>query len=101
MIDHSQETVVPLGEAGHYLPHRGDGRALHRSTLQRWTRRGICGVRLETLRVGGIVYTSVEALGRFLEKTNLAAASRSSEAVPEQPSPRVPRGAATPKGGAR
>lgn len=45
------------------------------STVWRWTLRGCRGHKLETLLVGGQRYTSVEALERFVERLNGAAAA--------------------------
>jgi hypothetical protein len=40
----------------------------HTSTLIRWCRRGVRGVKLETVVVGGRRYTSIEAIQRFIAK---------------------------------
>ena len=37
-------------------------------TLYRWSAKGIRGVRLETIRVGGSLCTSVQALQRFFDR---------------------------------
>jgi hypothetical protein len=42
----------------------------HTSTLIRWALRGLRGVRLETVLIGGRRYTSVEAIERFLARLN-------------------------------
>ena len=52
-IDWSGEILVPLTEAVQLLPSRP-----HFSTLWRWYRRGVFGVRLETVVIGGRRYTS-------------------------------------------
>lgn len=39
------------------------------STVWRWTNRGIKGVKLETIKLGGKTLTSQQALTRFIEKT--------------------------------
>ena len=44
----------------------------HTSTLWRWARQGLMGVRLEYQRVGRRIYTSREALDRFFEAVTLA-----------------------------
>lgn len=41
---------------------------MHLSTLWRWTRHGVRGVRLETMLVGGLLFTSREAIQRFLSR---------------------------------
>jgi len=40
----------------------------HPATLYRWAKCGLHGVKLETLRVGGTLCTSLEALQRFCER---------------------------------
>jgi hypothetical protein len=67
MIDLSTETTFPLGELPRHVPAR-NGRRMHLSTGFRWASRGIRGVRLETIRVGGLLVTSVEALQRWCEQ---------------------------------
>ncbi len=58
MIDLNSEQLIPIGKVPARLPHRP-----HISTVYRWIARG----GLETLRFGGRVFTSVEALERFAE----------------------------------
>jgi hypothetical protein len=67
-IDISNETLVTLTEATHHLPPRRKGKRPAVSTLFRWAQRGIRGVRLETLQVGGTKCTSLEALQRFFDR---------------------------------
>ena len=74
MIDTTTETLLTLSEAAKALPSRGGSRkGVHAITLWRWSKRGIRGVRLETLLVGGVRCTSREALARFFERTTAAA----------------------------
>lgn len=63
MIDLNREEVISLSEAPKRLPGRP-----HISTLYRWAQRR--NRPLETLKLGGRVYTSVEALTRFAEQRN-------------------------------
>jgi hypothetical protein len=65
MIDIHSEQLLSLGQAARRLPGHP---AL--STLWRWQIKGVLGVRLETVLVGGRRYTSVEALSRFVESSN-------------------------------
>ena len=65
MITISSETILSLDEATHRLPKRRGGKRPHIATLYRWAQRGVRGVRLETIQVGGTLCTSVEALQRF------------------------------------
>ncbi len=41
----------------------------HVSSLYRWHKRGINGVRLEAVRIGGVHVSSKQALTRFLQAT--------------------------------
>ena len=61
------ETVLTFSEAAARLP-RLNGKKIHASSLWRWARKGISGVRLETRRLGGRFVTSIEALDRFSRK---------------------------------
>ena len=63
-IDLNNETVGSLSEIARMLPPY-QGRRLHPSTLWRWSSKGLKGVRLETLRLGGRILCSVEAVTRF------------------------------------
>src|SRR5829696_2538443 len=73
MIDPSQEQLLPLSSAPtHPMLRRGRrvGKPIHRSTLERWRLRGVRGVRLDTILLGGLRCTSVEALERFFHELN-------------------------------
>lgn len=63
-IDIQTEQVVGLAEASRIIPPR-NGRRVAVSTLWRWCRKGIGGVRLEYIRLGRNIATSTEALNRF------------------------------------
>jgi hypothetical protein len=60
MIDVATERLVTLTQAAKLLP---DCPSV--CTLWRWRTRGAGGRRLESVLLGGKVYTSVEALQRF------------------------------------
>ena len=62
------EALLSLAAAGRTLPGKP-----HLSTLHRWRLRGVRGVKLETVLVGGRRFTSHEALERFIERTTAAA----------------------------
>jgi hypothetical protein len=70
MIDIRRESILTLSEAARHpsLPRRRHGQTPHPATLFRWAQRGIRGIRLETIRIGGSLCTSVEALQRFFEE---------------------------------
>ena len=65
---HVEKLVSFPDEAETYMPNR-----VHRSTWHRWRLRGIRGVKLETILIGGKRYTSLEALQRFVDQTTAAA----------------------------
>lgn len=68
MIDLTSERVMTLAQATKHLPRRRQGKKPHASTLYRWAMNGVQGVRLEVIRVGGTLCTSLEALQRFCER---------------------------------
>jgi hypothetical protein len=68
------ELVFPLAESPRHVPSRRGGRRLHQSTAFRWAKHGLRGVRLETIRVGGTLCTSAEALQRFFDALSVASA---------------------------
>jgi Protein of unknown function (DUF1580) len=74
MIDLS-ESLLTLSSAAGSLPGKP-----HTSTLHRWRLRGIRGVRLETILIGGVRYTSREALQRFFNATTAIASGESAPA---------------------
>ena len=82
MIDAGEE-LFTLTEATKIMP-RVNGRRPAVSTLWRWCRKGLRGVRLEYLRIGRNIVTSRQALLRFF--ANLADADsnadESASAVP-------------------
>ena len=70
VIDSTTETLRSLAEAALRLPALRGGQPPSPATLWRWASRGLRDkagrlVRLETLRVGGTLVTSDEALARF------------------------------------
>ena len=65
--DLTAEGLISLGEAARSLP-KVDGRHTSQKSLWRWATRGIRGVRLESRRMGGRLFTSKPALDRFGER---------------------------------
>lgn len=63
-INIDNEEAMSLAEAAKSLP-RVNGRRPSLSTLWRWCRKGLKGVRLDYLRVGRKIVTSREAMNRF------------------------------------
>ena len=68
MIDLAAENLIALRDVPQCLPPRPNGKRLHISAVYRWTLRGVKGVVLESIRIGGTTYTSREALQRFSER---------------------------------
>ncbi len=68
MIDLCSETLIPIREAPRHLPKRLNGKRIHISACYRWISRGVRGVRLDSIKIGGSTYTSIEALQRFANR---------------------------------
>ena len=69
-IDPRQEPPIPFSQVPNlpWVPRRRRGRKLHPSSAYRWFRRGVRGVKLEAIRVGGVLCTTEGALIRFFER---------------------------------
>jgi hypothetical protein len=80
------EEIHSLTNATKLLPARRSGRKPHVSCLFRWAKHGLRGVRLETIRVGGTLCTSREALERFFAR--LAELDHPNATRAEIPTPR-------------
>jgi len=63
-----KEKLLRLGEVPRLLPLGPSGKRIHVSAVYRWAQRGIKGVTLQTARIGGTTYTSIEALQRFADQ---------------------------------
>ena len=70
MIDTEAETVISFADARSAFP--GIDRRLSLATLHRWRLNGVRGVKLETVLIGGLRYTSREAITRFIAAQNAA-----------------------------
>ncbi len=73
MVDLNTETIIAISEVPRRLPVRPNGKRVHVSACYRWIQRGIRGIKLEVIRIGGTMYTSVEALQRFGTRLNCEA----------------------------
>ena len=69
MIDIQSETLLSLSKAARQVPPAG----VNIGTLYRWMLRGVRGVRLDTVLIGGKRFTSAQALNLFFERTTAAA----------------------------
>ena len=70
-IDLSKERPCSLTEAAKSLPNRPSVR-----TVFRWSKKGVGGVVLETVKLGHSRYTSYEALERFFGRITNATSGR-------------------------
>ena len=89
MIDTTNEQLLNLREAAATLPTRP-----HLCTIHRWRLRGIGGVKLGTVKIGGRRYTTLEELNRFIAATTAAAdvASADTHTTPAATRHRAGRG---------
>ena len=62
------EEIVSLNDARSIVPRVGTRCRPDLSTIYRWAMRGIGGIKLETIKVGGVLCTSREALERFFNR---------------------------------
>ncbi|MHB9081060.1 MAG: DUF1580 domain-containing protein [Pirellulaceae bacterium] len=74
MVDAFHDTLLSITQTAHQAPGRP-----HISTVWRWINRGVRGVKLETVMIGGRRFTSREALDRFYAATT---AATSGESIP-------------------
>jgi hypothetical protein len=66
MIDVRAEQLLRLQKARDVIPPRRNDTKVSLATLHRWITHGVRGVRLEVVKVGGMTYTSDEAIARFI-----------------------------------
>lgn len=65
MIPIQGETLIQLRDVPRHLPAKPNAKRVHISACYRWVSTGVRGIVLESLKVGGTTYTSIEALERF------------------------------------
>lgn len=73
LISITTDTLIPFSAVADYCPSSRKGKRLHTSTPARWAKYGCIAddgttVKLETIRVGATLRTSVEALQRFFDR---------------------------------
>jgi hypothetical protein len=87
MFDPTTEPPIPLMEVPRipWMPRRRGNRKVNISTVFRWAQRGLRGIKLETIQLGGTKCTSEAALQRFFASLTDAAAPQTA------PTPRVRR----------
>ena len=77
--------MVTMNEAAKRLPRPRGAKPVSRSTLWRWTYSGLKAkdgqiIRLDTVRIGGAVYTSIEAMRSFFNRLQVHDGPASAEA---------------------
>jgi Protein of unknown function (DUF1580) len=82
VLDIQTETMLRLPDAARRLPPGRDGNPTHPSTIYRWAKTGLRGTTLETIRVGGVLCTSLEALQRFCERLTVTVVASTLSATP-------------------
>jgi hypothetical protein len=80
MIDTFSETIISVDDAAKHVS-KINGKKRNRSVILRWMNRGVSGVRLSAIRIGGDLCTSKEALNRFLNEAQAAKTKRHSKAT--------------------
>ena len=85
-IDHLADDLMPLAKAARSLPPLRSGRPVSPATLWRWSARGLRGVRLQIVRLGGTACTSPGALREFFAAVEAARTQPRQDPVPPQPS---------------
>lgn len=71
MIQASIETLIPVNQVPAHL-EKLTGKRPHVVSIYRWIQRGVSGVRLEAISIGGGRYSSEQALDRFFQKVTKA-----------------------------
>ena len=69
------ENLILLKDVPDRIPPGSRGRVTY-STVWRWIHQGQRGIKLETLYIGGSVYTSNEAIERFISAVSAARQNR-------------------------
>lgn len=72
-IDITKEEPIPLTSVPKLkcVPRQPNGKASHISTWFRYAKKGLRGVKLETIKAGSKLCTSVEAIQRFFDRLSL------------------------------
>lgn len=82
------EDLLTLADATKILP-KSNGKRPAVSTLWRWAVKGVSGIRLDTRKVGGRLFTSREALERFTTTlADVGADARTRNALPKPRNPK-------------
>jgi len=85
MIDVFAEELIRLTELPGRLPRTRKGKTPHPSSIIRWWKKGVAGVKLETIIVSGERYTSTQAVQRFFAAQTAARDAASQPAEQQKP----------------
>jgi hypothetical protein len=79
-IDTFVEKIISLDKGAKHVSEIS-GTKRNKRILLRWSNRGVAGVKLPTIRIGGELYTSQEALNWFLNASRQAKRQKHSRAT--------------------
>ena len=80
MIDTFTQTIISIDEAAKHVS-KISGKKRNRAVILRWINRGVSGVRLAAIRIGGEIFTSQEAINAFLNESRAARTKKHSNAT--------------------
>ena len=80
MIDTFNEDIISIDDADKHVA-RLSRKKRNRAKIIRWANRGVAGVRLRTISIGGEIFTSKQALNEFLNESRLAKQKRHSQST--------------------
>jgi hypothetical protein len=70
-IQIGKEKLITFQDAHKYI-HELTGLTRSAAMIYRWSRQGVKGIKLDSVKVGGSVFTSREAIIRFVDETTQA-----------------------------
>ena len=77
MIDTFKQTIISIDDAAKHVG-KISGKKRNRSVILRWINRGVSGVKLDAIRIGGEIFTSHEAVNDFVNRSREARTKRHS-----------------------
>lgn len=80
MIDTFKQTIISIDDAANHVG-KISGKKRNRSVIHRWINRGVSGVKLDAIRIGGEIFTSQEAVNDFLNRSREARTKKHSTAT--------------------
>jgi hypothetical protein len=76
MIDSELGSYFAISEVPNRIPKTSRGRRVSIATVVRWSTKGLKGIKLETIRIGGTRCTCDDALRRFFERISQSQSGR-------------------------